>query len=145
MGDSVVKIEAPPPKLEPIVVRIQRQVMVDTKHVLEAVGEAVVKYLRSLTGEMRPPARFGGGMRPAHPGHWADVTGELAKSYSWHVVQAGFYYQLEIRNSSGHAAALEAMDGFFVLTGIQEPGGPIDRAFETVIPIVAPNLHWKRR
>jgi hypothetical protein len=141
----MLSITAPPPDLEPAIIRIKRQVMVNTKGVLEAVGEAVVLYLRSLTSEIRPPAYVGGPERQAHPGHWADVTGELAARYKWSVITLGFHVQLMISNDSGHAAKLELLEGFFVLSGIEEPGGPIDMAFAAVIPVVAPGMQWKRR
>jgi hypothetical protein len=145
MAVNSIEVKAPAPELEPVIVSIKRQVMVDTKRVLEAVGEEVVQYLRSMTSEVRPPARVGGPERLAHPGHWADDSGDLARGYSWQVVTAGFRMQLIFRNGVKYAAYLELMEGFFVLTGIEEPGGPIDQAFTKVLPVVAPTLQWKRR
>ena len=51
-------------------------------NIADAIGAETVAYLRSLTNEMRPPARKGEAPRQAHPGHWADVTGQLAASYA---------------------------------------------------------------
>ena len=59
---------------------------------IEAGCVEEIAYLRSLTDEMRPPAPVNSagryipvaertGMRRAHPGHWADVSKNLASSY----------------------------------------------------------------
>lgn len=59
---------------------------------LDAAGFEEVDWLRSHTAEMRPPAvKPNGdltGPRPAHPGGWADITGQLANSYG-HRVDGG--------------------------------------------------------
>lgn len=44
---------------------------------LEASGFRIVGYLRSLTGKQQPPIKAGEGYRSAHPGGWADRTGNL--------------------------------------------------------------------
>lgn len=52
------------------------------ENALEAAGLEEVVFLRSYTSRMRPPVRAGQGSRRAHPGGWADVTSNLANSYS---------------------------------------------------------------
>lgn len=106
--------------------------------ILQLVGAQTIAYLRSLTEEIRPPAFRGGPMRRAHPGHWADVTGELAREYSWEVERPGDDVVLVLRNDSGHAVWVEIREGFFVLSGVAEPGGPVEAALKAVIPRVAP-------
>lgn len=128
---------------------------------LETAGVEAVSYLRSLTSDTQPPARGGGNPRRAHPGGWADVTGQLAASYfyevrvggrriSWSVPQAegaepgqqqGVEQQggipptlppgkleLVLANSAEYARALEAKDGYYVLTGVTEEAAPLRRA-----------------
>ncbi|HMB77133.1 MAG TPA: hypothetical protein VKN76_12085 [Kiloniellaceae bacterium] len=56
---------------------------------LEKAGFDLVAYYRSLASELRPPVRAGEGYRKAHPGHWADITGNLASSYRFRVNKAG--------------------------------------------------------
>jgi hypothetical protein len=112
--------------------------------ILEAVGASTIAYLRSLTSEMRPPARGKDEYRRAHPGHWADVTGQLANSYSYEVERRGDdEVVLILRNDAEHAIYLEAREGFFVLSGVADPGGPVEQAIRRVVPIVAPG--WEVR
>lgn len=111
--------------------------------VLQRVGIETIAYLRSLTTEMRPPARRFpgaplGGMRRAHPGHWADVSSQLALAYSWEVEERGDEVVLALRNSAEHAVFVEARDGFFVLSGVADAGGPVEQALRKVIPEIAP-------
>lgn len=91
------------------------------------VGNETVAFLRSLTDNMRPPARAGEGMRRAHPGGWADVRGTLAGSYSYKVDPTQFGAKLTLINTAGYAVYLELMDGFYVLSGVGDPGGPVEK------------------
>lgn len=110
------------------------------RKVLESVGIETIAYLRTLTDEMRPPAKPGEGERHAHPGHWADVSGQLALSYAWDVVGLpGYGARLTLSNSAEYAAWLEARDGFFVLSGVTDPGGPLDEALRHAIAAIAPD------
>lgn len=133
---------------------------------LELTGIEAVAFLRSLGAEMRPPRNPGEGPRRAHPGGWADVTGNLANAYSSEVVAnngvrlawvpAGpttgteaapvsaapaigmggglppslrsSSITLWLTNTMEYAAALEAKDGYYVVSGIAEQGGPLDAA-----------------
>lgn len=90
------------------------------------VGNETIAYLRSLTDKMRPPARNGEGPRRAHPGGWADVRGTLAASYSYKVEPTDFGARLTLINTAEYATYLELMDGYYVLSGVGEPGGPIE-------------------
>jgi hypothetical protein len=109
--------------------------------VASAVGAETVAFLRSLTSEMRPPARSGGQLRPAHPGHWADVTGDLARAYAWELQLDGETIVLALMNSMAYAATLEARDGYFVLSGVADPGGPVEEALRRAVEKVAPD--WR--
>jgi hypothetical protein len=111
--------------------------------VLSEVGERVVAYLQSLTNEMRPPTRAGGAERAAHPGHWADVTGLLASNYRWRVEDTAGGVQLVLENDTPYAIYLEEHDGFFVLRGVAEAGGPVERAMQEVVLDVMPD--WEVR
>lgn len=55
---------------------------------LDGAGYEIIDFLKSLTGQMRPPVRKGQGPRKAHPGGWADVTRNLANAYR-HAVNSG--------------------------------------------------------
>lgn len=55
------------------------------ENVLEATGSEEVSHQRDLTGEMRPAVRSGEGERQAHPGHWADISGNLSNAYKAYV------------------------------------------------------------
>lgn len=109
--------------------------------VFEAVGAETIAYLRSLTDEMRPPIRRGGTPRRAHPGHWADVTSQLANSYGYEVEVLGDGgVRLVLRNGAEYAGHLEARDGFWVLSGVADPGGPVEEALQAVLPVIAPGM-----
>jgi hypothetical protein len=108
---------------------------------LELVGKRTIEYLKSLTDEARPPASGQTATRYAHPGHWADVTGELAASYGWRISNAGDTPVLELYNMSGHAVYLEGHDGYFVLTGITDPDGPLDEIIRRAAAEIAPE--WR--
>jgi hypothetical protein len=111
--------------------------------VLSEAGRQVIDYLRSLTGEMRPPVEAGGAMRPAHPGHWADVTGALAAGYDFRVEDTNDGVQLVLLNDVGYAVFLEAHDGFFVLKGVADAGGPVSQAMRSVVSEIMPG--WEVR
>lgn len=136
--------------------------------VLDQVGTDVVAWLRSYTNEWRPPASARGssvlhrvrdkkggrsvrmvrapgsgsqGKRRAHPGHWADITGDLKAKYGYRVKRTRNSVRLEIFNESEHAVYVEAMDGFFVVKGMADAQGPIDQRLRAVLRQIAPN--WK--
>lgn len=93
------------------------------EYTLELVGTRVVNYLRSLTESMRPPVRSGEGPRQAHPGGWADVSGQLAISYHYEVRRLGpTTFELILSNNAEYAEALEARDGYFVIAGVFDSG-----------------------
>lgn len=79
------------------------------------------------------------GSRRAHPGHWADRSGQLALSYASEVVEDGDSIILVLSNSAEYAVYVEAHDGFFVLSGVLEDGGPVEQAFRAVAARLAPD------
>ena len=58
---------------------------VNVSRALEYAGFNLVAFLRTLTTKLRPPAKLGEGMRQAHPGGWADITGNLNAAYRFRV------------------------------------------------------------
>lgn len=115
----------------------------DTKiyRLLEAIGIKTVAYLRSFTGQTRPPIRGGNAPRPAHPGGWADVSGQLAASYGYIVARTSLTggWRLVLMNGAEYAAALEARDAFYVLSGVTDRGGPVETALREAVQEVAPD------
>jgi hypothetical protein len=101
---------------------------------LNEIGRRCVAKLQSTTSERRPPARRGEAARYAHPGHWADVTGTLAKNY-YYEVTASFPPSLVVgnRDPGGYGAILELREGFFVIRGIDDPGGLIEQTLREVM------------
>jgi hypothetical protein len=136
-------VELTKPVFEPGVFELSDMARAGMRAVLSEVGRQVIDYLRSLTSEMRPPVQAGGAMRAAHPGHWADVTGALAAGYSFKVEDVENGVQLVLLNDVGYAAFLEAHDGFFVLKGVADEGGPVSLAVRTVVPEIMPG--WEVR
>ena len=126
--------------------------------VLEMIGWETVSWLRSHTDKMRPPIRKGLAERPAHPGEWADVSGDLARAYRFEIwaglnrvrwsaegeavtVRGVIPRQIEptagltlfIVNSWAYAAALEAKNGYWVVSGVGDENSPVFRALYAAI------------
>ena len=110
--------------------------------VLSTVRDEILEYLQSYIGELRPPERkvkhFGGNPeapRPAHPGHWADISKNLKEGYRAEVERdANGQWQLKIWNEAKDpkgndiAPFVEARAGYFVVSGIMDPDGPVRHA-----------------
>lgn len=113
--------------------------MLKVRNVAEMVGRETIAFLRSKTGDTRPPTRAGQPSRRAHPGGWADVTGNLALAYDFELLEEPDGWLIHFRNGMEYAAILEARDGFFVLRGVTDPGGPVDRALRIAVARIAPD------
>lgn len=127
---------------------------------LESVGFETIAFLRSLSGgegeaegaEQRVSfrTRSGAGVSfltnrtgPTHPGGWRDITGNLANAYAFRVETHSDGATLIFTNSMEYAAFLEARKGIWVLRGVTEPAGPLERKLREVLPRIAPN--WELR
>lgn len=126
--------------------RVKGDTLKRVQRTMQVVGVETVTYLRSLTKTMRPPVRPGEGPRRAHPGGWADVTGNLANAYEWEVdVDAGAgIVTLVLKNGMEYAAYLDARDGYFVLRGVADEGGPVEQALVRILARVAPGMQVVR-
>ena len=94
------------------------------KRVVKLTATEVVNHATSLTGETRPPAKSGEGQRKAHPGGWADITGNLAISIqvgditvTRTKVKASFGVEAEASAVMEYAEVLDQRDGIDVLGG----------------------------
>lgn len=97
--------------------------------VLDAVGAATVEWLASRTTEER-----GWVTRRLTPK-------VLAESYSYTVArleQGGA--RLTLANTDFTSVFLEAWDGFFVLSGVLDPGGPVEQKLIEVCADIAPEF-----
>jgi hypothetical protein len=110
---------------------------------LDLLGAEIIVHLRSLTDRTRPPVRKGEPRRAAHPGRWADVTGVMANSYAWQVEVDSDGGRVILSNSAEYAIYVDAMDGYFVLRGVTDRGGPVEEILRRVIAQVAPE--WEVR
>lgn len=95
---------------------------------LERVGAEVTAELRQLS--------------PSDRG-WRNVTGNLADSYAFEVHTHSDGPTLVLSNSAEYAATLQARDGYFVLTGVLDAGGPVEGALLRGAASVAPD--WEVR
>lgn len=133
-----------------------------TKEILWLVVLDVVTYLKSYTSKRNPPRyrrkwMLGPNLervkvtkknvssispdRPAHPGGWSDVEGDLRDQYYGRVEPAeGGGFRAIIGNRSGHAAYVEAKDGYFVVTGVFAPNGPVFKALRKYMRLYAPGM-----
>ena len=94
--------------------------------VLEEVGKEMVDWLKSL-----PPQERGWIARSPHG---------LADSYEYEVVETSSGVKLVLRNTKFYAAILEHRDGLFVLTGVTDPGGPVEQKLAEVCARIAPDI-----
>ena len=125
--------------------------------IMEQVGIEMILFLKSYTTRMQPPdyrvTYYGGDKtapRPAHPGNWADISGQLRVHYRHKVEKlATGNWSLAIWNDAtaedGHnlAAYVESREGYFVVTGIMEPGGVVMWTLQRAIKRICPdwNVH----
>lgn len=153
------------------IVALEMEAGVKICMMLEQVGWEVISFLRSLGHGMRPPVRVSESTRSAHPGGWADISGSLAGAYRFEVWASGYRvrfsveaagtpgtvppvevngripkapkapYELRLYNGMAYAAALEAKDGYFVLTGVTEAGGQVETAIRRVITALGFDVH----
>lgn len=125
---------------------------------LTFIGEEVITFLRSYTGNEVPehkskiprhPLQEEGKARPepylgtraTHPGGWADVSGDLMRKYKYRVENDGDAWRLSIINNSDHAVYVEAMDGFFVVNGVLDQGGPVHKALIKAMAKITPGWY----
>ena len=106
---------------------------------MQEIGERTLEFLRSYTNQTAPPIRKGDPPRRRHPQYWADRTGDLARAYDYTVTVSGNVVNLTFANDMGYAAELEGRDGYFVLKGVTERGGPVEAALRQALAIVAPD------
>ncbi len=120
-----------------VVRRMHRRLDLKVLFVLDYIGKEVVRFLRDYTTELRPDdprAVWSTGPRPAHPGHWADITRDLRKKYAYEVVTVKEgEHLLVLKNQSEHAAYVEAMEGFYVIRGVLARGSPVHKALHQIM------------
>lgn len=121
--------------------QVEADAMVSAERILEYAGTKTIEILRSFIAETQPPVRKGDPPRPARFGHWADISGQLAASYSHKVERTFDGARLTIMNGAEYAAALEAKEGYFVLGAVTDKGGPVEDAIRQAVAIIAPD--WK--
>ncbi len=118
---------------------VERDVTLKIRQLMEYIGTETVAYLRSYTALMAPPIRPGDPERRRHPGYWSDRSGALAGAYDHEVSQSARGWTLTLTNSMEYAATLEARDGYYVLSGVADPGGPVEQAMRRAVAIIAPD------
>jgi len=91
-----------------------------------------VKVTKKNVGSISPD-------RPAHPGGWSDVEGDMRDAYYGRVEKGeNGGWRLVIGNRDHAAAFVEAMQGLFVVTGVFDKGGPVTRALVKYLRMYAP-------
>lgn len=127
--------------LKALIPNIRRKVLAQAHVILDQAGAELMQYLTSYTSEMVPGREKGASPRPAHPGGWGDVSGDLMQEYFYEVEDMGAGPRLKVGNHSEHAVYVEARDGFLVVSGLFEPGGPLEDAVRHAVAAV--NAEWK--
>lgn len=158
-----LKLSAERPDWQQEFRELQMDVRTKSALLLETVGIETVVYLRSLTSKMQPGVKQSG-YRPrrAHPGGWADRSGQLVNSYYFAVLCGSRRLtwtepqppgppaavnvrgsiprnglppgelRLELGNSAEHAVYLERRDGYWILTGVTEESGELIAALRRI-------------
>lgn len=98
--------------------------------VMEAVGQAMLQWLETRGPETR--------------GWTARSASGLAESYSYKVRKIPGGARLMLRNSKFYGMILEQRDGLFVLTGVTDPGGPVEQKLAEVVAKIAPSMRIVR-
>jgi hypothetical protein len=109
------------------------------RRIADYIGIRTIEYLRDFINETRPPIRPGEPARKARRGHWADQSGNLARAYRYEVEVESDGVTLVLMNSMEYAAALDVKEGFFVLRGVADKGGPVEMLMRRAISEIAPD------
>lgn len=127
--------------LDELVANTALDALTKVELVLQQVGQETIDYLRSLVdGTVEGwPDPAGPGRQP-HPGGWADRSSVLAASYGFEVVRTATSITLRVFNTAEYAFWVEVMDGYFVLSGVTDPGGPVEQAFRMIAARLAPEF-----
>ena len=124
-----------------------REIEVDAetkiRKVMHLIGIRTIEYLRDLIDETQPPIRPGEPARQARRGHWADNTGNLARAYDYEVSELAGAITLTLSNHMEYAAALDTKEGYFVLRGVTDKGGPVEQMLIRAVREIAPD--WEVR
>lgn len=97
----------------------------------EVLAVETVNWMRSTDPrKTQPPARAGEGERVAHPGGWADITGNLQSQYKYRLTRYPRYIELMWMNVAEYAKYLDGKtragglpiagggDAYWILSGI---------------------------
>ena len=115
------------------------------KLVMEAVAVETIAYLKSFQADRKPPHKtVPPPPGPYHPGGWRDITSQLVNSYGWEINPIDGGVRLVLKNDAEYAVYLEHRDGFFVLSGVTDPGGPVEQALIEVCAQIAPEFQVVR-
>lgn len=133
-----------------------RELDIDTgtkvRRAVQVVAIDTVAFLRSHTEQIRPPARnpFTGkktGPRPAHPGRWADITGDLARAFKGEAVrlfEPRAIVALLLTNIMEYAEHLEGKHGYWIFEPLLVEGGRIDQMLGAVLRSIDPSFTIER-
>ena len=104
-------------------------------HIVDAALGETVTQLKGHTNEMRPPIKPGGPLRAAHLGHWADRTKVLVNAYRHEVHGSASLVEGLLINDDpgGYGRFLDERGAFFVLRGVADPGGPVQRVLAATV------------
>lgn len=122
---------------------IEADAFIKLRKICDFVGIRTIELLRSYTGKMRPPIRPGEPARKARYGNWADDSGNLARAYAYEIEQTPTSISIVFSNAMEYAAALDVKEGFFVLRGVADSGGPVEQMLRRAIAEIAPDMELR--
>jgi len=107
--------------------------------VLFVVGTELVNWLKSTDPSFESVGpkvdRRGGHSVDVHPGGWMDDTTNMRDRHGFKVMRTTRGYRLRLFNDAEYAVYVDALEGYFVLDGVDEIARKeIDKALKIALP-----------
>lgn len=145
------------PDMRDFIKRLEESMESTIELVLNVVLQDMLTFLKGYTNVIRPPdyrvSYYGGdpkAWRPAHPGGWADISRNLVTHYKGEVYKTAkgnwsmlLWNDAVTEKGENLAMMVEAHAGFFVLTGLFQPGGVVEWTLARAIRRLAPGWQLK--
>lgn len=116
--------------------QVKMDVHTSVERVLFVVGTELVNWLKSTDPSFGSGIdRRGGHAVDVHPGGWMDDTTNMRDRYGFKVMRTSRGYRLRLFNDAEYAVYVDALEGYFVLEGVDEIARKeIDKALKLALP-----------
>lgn len=115
--------------LETYILKDSKHINLKIRYAIETASFSTLNWLRSKTSKTVPGVKKSEGPRFTRPGGWADITGQLANSYSFGINETGSGLEVEFSNNKEYSKPLDEKPGFWVLSGLlsEQAGSPFEK------------------